>query len=87
MIRLTDGLTRREERGGKENRLVGFEAHLLLSLGHFPFLSLGLAGSLSTAAQRVHHDGHHVLVHTQDADQVRVLEEDVVVDERPVRGR
>lgn len=62
----------------------GLRSHLLLGLRHFSsFWCLSLACSLCTTAQSIHHDGHHVLVHTQDADEVRVLEEDVVVHERP----
>ncbi|MPC12213.1 hypothetical protein E2C01_004891 [Portunus trituberculatus] len=63
----------KRDRGRKENSRL--EAHLLLSLSDFTLRSLCLAGSLSTAAQRVHHDGHHVLVHTQDADQDGCLDE------------
>ena len=33
-----------------------------------------------------HHDGYHVLVNSQDVDQVRMLEEDVVVHQGPVKN-
>lgn len=45
----------------------------------------GLVLRLRSPRQCVHHDGHHVLVDAEDAHQVRVLEEHVVVHQGPAR--
>ena len=57
-------------------------AHLALRLA-----AGRLVLGLRAARQGVHHDGHHVLVDAEDAHQVRVLEEHVVVHQRPAGGR
>ena len=57
-------------------------------LGNGYFLrATGFSSSVSRVLRRSgnagHHDGDHVLVHTKDVDQVRMLEEDVVVHQGP----
>lgn len=70
------------EKNGSGDGMVNCP-HLLLSLRDLSFHRLRLPDCLSSTAECVHHHRHHILVDTQDADQVRVLEEDVVVHEGP----
>ena len=48
-------------------------------------LCLGIWLSLSSSAKCIHHHCHHILMDTQDPDQVRMLEECVIVYQFPIK--
>lgn len=48
-------------------------------------LCLGIWLGLSSSAKGIHHHCHHILVDTQDSDQVGMLEECVIVYQFPIK--
>jgi len=48
-------------------------------------LCLGIWLGLSSSAKSIHHHCHNILVDTQDPDQVRMLEECVIVYQFPIK--